>query len=139
MGRVLCITGTGTEAGKTAVSLSVLLWAKKAGIRAAYVKLIQCGSRLPKPEPFMGDAEWIAAAVPSTEANALYSFPDPVSPHLASEKTGAWIDPDWMMERVEETTHRNDLLIIEGAGGAATPFSRNGFSLAEAAAKGTGN
>ena len=136
MSRILCVTGTGTEAGKTAVSLAMLLWAKSAGIRAAYVKLVQCGSRLPSGEPFQGDAEWIAAALPGTEASALYSFPDPVSPHLAAEKAGAWMDPGWIFEKVEEAAHRNDLLIIEGAGGAATPFLRDGFSLADAATRG---
>jgi dethiobiotin synthase len=136
MSRILCVTGTGTEVGKTSVSLAALLWAREQGIRAAYLKLVQCGSRAPHDESFQGDADWIEAAQPGDfSASAIYSFPDPASPHLAAEKSGAWIDPEWILEQTTAAAGRCDLLIVEGSGGAATPLTREGFSLAELAAR----
>ncbi len=137
MSRILCVTGTGTETGKTALSLAILLWARSRGFRAAYLKLVQCGSRLSAGEPFQGDADWIEAAIPGVfSPAAIYTFPDPVSPHLAAERAGAWIDPDWILEQAETAARRCDFLVIEGAGGAASPFTRDGLSLADLAARG---
>jgi dethiobiotin synthetase len=139
MSRILCITGTGTDIGKTGLSLSVLAWARARGLKAAYLKPVQCGTREGAPAgSFFGDAEWIQAAIPEgiSEAAAVYSFADAVSPHLAAERADVWIDPDWIVEQAEAAARRCDLLVIEGAGGAAVPLNRDGLSLAEVAAKG---
>ena len=130
MPRILFITGTGTDIGKTGLSLSVLLWARAKGLKAAYLKPVQCG--LP------GGTEWLEAAIPGelSEASTIYTFADAVSPHLASERAGVWIDPDWIVEQAEAASRRCDLLVIEGAGGAAVPLNRDGLSLCDVAAKG---
>ncbi len=136
MSRVLCITGTGTDIGKTALSLAVLLWARARGLRAGYVKPVQCGSRRPD-DPDFGDSEWIREGFPeAVSAEAVYAFPDAVSPHLASERANVWIDPDWILEQVATAARRCDLLVVEGAGGAAVPLNRDGLSLADVAARG---
>ncbi len=137
MGRILCVTGTGTDIGKTAFSLALLLWAREKRLNAGYIKVVQCGSRLPHSEPFQGDAEWINAAVPDNfECSALYNFTDAVSPHLAAERAGAWLDSEWILDRVDSASRRLDFLVVEGAGGVATPYSREGLSLADIAAQG---
>jgi dethiobiotin synthetase len=145
MSRILCITGTGTEIGKTGLSLSVLLWARSKGLKVGYLKPVQCGSREGAPpvytlgaNTFFGDSEWIQAAIPGevSDAAAVYTFADPVSPHLAAERAGVWIDPEWILEQVEVASRRCDLLVIEGAGGAAVPFNRDGLCLADLAAQG---
>jgi dethiobiotin synthetase len=137
MSRILCVTGTGTEVGKTAVSLAALLWGREMGLRPGYLKLVQCGSRESSgpEEGFQGDADWIEAAQPGAFlTSAIYTFQDPVSPHLAAEKAGAWIDPEWVYDQVRAASARCDLLVVEGAGGAASPFTREGLSLSEVAA-----
>jgi dethiobiotin synthetase len=139
MSRILCITGTGTDIGKTALSLAVLAWARSRRLRPGYLKPVQCGSRDGGPAgAFFGDAEWISAALGGqiAEASAVYTFADPVSPHLAAERAGAWIDPDWILEQADAASRRCDLLVIEGAGGAAVPLNREGLSLADVAARG---
>lgn len=145
MSRILCITGTGTDIGKTGLSLSVLLWARSKGLKAAYLKPVQCGSREGAPlgphpgtRSFFGDSEWIEAAIPGqlSGASAVYTFSDPVSPHLAAERARVWIDPDWIVEQAEAASRRCDLLVVEGAGGAAVPLNRDGLSLADVAVKG---
>jgi dethiobiotin synthetase len=134
MTRSLFITGTGTDIGKTVLSLTTLLWARSRGLSVAYVKPVQCGSR--KPGLQFGDADWVSAAWPDIRAvSSVYTFPDPVSPHLAVEKSGGWIDPAWMIEQTELAGRSADLLVIEGAGGAAVPLNREGLSMADVAAQ----
>jgi dethiobiotin synthetase len=133
MTRTLFITGTGTDIGKTGLSLTVLLWAHARGLNVGYLKPVQCGSGR-QGESF-GDADWIAEAWPDIpEAFAVYSFPDAVSPHLAAERAGVWIDAEWIVDQAAVAARRHDLLIIEGAGGAAVPLNRDGLSLANIAA-----
>lgn len=130
MSRILFVTGTGTGIGKTALSLAVLLWARTRGLKMAYLKPVQCGSRR-ATGPLFGDAEWVHAGCPEvSESGAVYTFDDPVSPHLAAERTGVWIDAGWIAEQAEIAARRCDLLVVEGAGGAAVPLNRDGLSLA---------
>lgn len=138
MSRILCITGTGTDIGKTALSLAVLAWARARGLRPGYLKPVQCGRRDGATgDAFFGDAEWISAALGGLpEASAVYTFADPVSPHLAAERAGAWVDPEWVLEQVDAAARRCDLLVVEGAGGSAVPLNREGLSLADIAARG---
>jgi dethiobiotin synthetase len=132
----LFITGTGTGIGKTALSLAVILWGRARGLRVAYLKPVQCGSHRAAGELY-GDADWMRDACPEvSEASAVYTFPDAVSPHLASERAGVWIDADWIVEQAASAARRCDLLVIEGSGGAAVPLNRDGLSLADAAAAG---
>jgi dethiobiotin synthetase len=59
-----------------------------------------------------------------------------VSPHLAAERAGAWIDAEWIAEQAAAAARRVDLLVVEGAGGAAVPLNREGLSLADVASSG---
>lgn len=137
MARTLFLTGTGTDIGKTVSSMAVLLWARARGLKAAYLKPVQCGSRDDAPAgTFVGDADWLQTALGDDlpEAGSIYSFADPVSPHLAAERAGAWIDPEWLVSQAELMARRCDLLVIEGAGGSAVPLNRDGLCLADIAA-----
>src|SRR5690606_30972663 len=95
----------------------------------------QCGPRDASLSATSGDAEWIQAACPEvSEAGAVYTFPDAVSPHLASERAAVWIDAEWIVEQAAIAARRCDFLVVEGAGGAAVPLNRDGLSLADIAA-----
>lgn len=134
MTRRLFITGTGTDIGKSVLSLSVLLWARSRGLSVAYVKPVQCGSR--RPDIQFGDADWIAAAWPDIRnTSEICMFPEAVSPHLAAERAGSWIDAAWLIERTEAAGQGCDLVVIEGAGGAAVPLTREGVTMADVAAQ----
>jgi dethiobiotin synthetase len=133
MTRTIFITGTGTDIGKSVLSLATLLWARSRGLTVAYVKPVQCGSR--KLGQVFGDADWVGAAWPDLrDVGAVYTFPDAVSPHLAVERAGGWIDPAWIIEQAEVVGRRCDLLVLEGAGGAAVPLNREGLTMADVAA-----
>ena len=60
MGKTIFITGTGTDVGKTALSLALLLWAGARGLRTAYCKPVQCGGFPLGDPPVMGGDETCA-------------------------------------------------------------------------------
>lgn len=131
MGRILFVTGTGTDVGKTALSLAVLLWARVRGLEAAYLKPVQCGT-YPVGDPPCegGDADWIRSLSAGTPAYVTYALRMPASPHLAAEREGVAIDPAALREDARARAAGRDLLVLEGAGGAAVPLDRAGTTLA---------
>lgn len=137
MARSILITGTGTDVGKTALALSVLCWAGRKGLKAAYHKPVQCGDfPFGNPPTPHSDADWIRALLPfPVEAHVTYRFPSPVSPHLASEREGVLIRSDRIFQELEVLGEERDLVVIEGAGGAAVPLDRHGLSMAMLAAE----
>jgi len=122
MGRILFITGTGTDVGKTALSLAVLLWAKHRGLNAAYLKPVQCGNfPFGNPPREGGDADWIRTLSGGMPAYVTCALPLAASPHLAAEREGILIDPARLRREAETHAAARDLLILEGAGGAGGP------------------
>ncbi|HLP42004.1 MAG TPA: dethiobiotin synthase, partial [Fibrobacteria bacterium] len=122
---------TGTEVGKSALALGVLAWARDRGLGTTYCKPVQCGD-FPFGEPPAphGDAEWMRALFPApVNTHVIHRFRSPVSPHLAAERERTAIDLERVRREVETLVHQNDLLVVEGAGGAAAPLDRKGSSL----------
>ncbi len=134
MGRILFVTGTGTDVGKTALSLALLLLARGRGLRAAYLKPVQCGTFPFGDTPQEGgDADWIRALSGSEAAYVTCKLRLAASPHLAAEREGLAIDPAVLRLDAEAKAAACDLLILEGAGGAAVPLDRSGTTLAHLA------
>lgn len=136
MGKILFILGTGTDVGKTGLSLAVALWAHARGLSAAYHKPVQCGEQaFGNPLHSGGDAEWLAAVSGGTiPAYVTYRLRLAASPHLAAEREGVSLDPARILADLEGLAQTNDLVLCEGAGGAAVPMDRSGTSLAGLAA-----
>ncbi|MFP4658037.1 MAG: dethiobiotin synthase [Desulfonatronovibrionaceae bacterium] len=110
------ITGTDTGVGKTVVA--GMLAAAGAG---CYWKPIQTGSDLET------DSAWVkrVCGVPRQRIYPeTYSFPEPVSPHLAAKWAGQRIDPlkvNW--------PESSEQVIAEGAGGIMVPLNEKEFML----------
>lgn len=137
MGSALFITGTGTDVGKTAVSLAVGLWARKRGLRAAYHKPVQCGTfAFGNPAVEGGDPEWFRSLCgDGIPTHVTYRLRLAASPHLAAEREGIVLDSERIRSDAEALRDGCDLLILEGAGGAAVPLDRTGSTLADLAAR----
>jgi dethiobiotin synthetase len=134
MGRILFVTGTGTDVGKTSLSLAALLWARARGLKAAYLKPVQCGTYpVGDPPREGGDADRIRAAAGGIPAYVTYALRMPASPHLAAEREGLRIDPSRLRADAEAKAAGADLLVCEGAGGPAVPLDRGGATLASLA------
>ena len=137
MGRILFITGTGTDIGKTALSLAVVLWARGRGLRAAYHKPVQCGTfAFGEPPVQGGDADWLARmAGGAPTAHVTYALRMAASPHLAAESEGVPLSPAVIRDDMRSLARSHDLVVCEGAGGAAVPLDRQGATLASLAAE----
>lgn len=137
MGKTLFVTGTGTDVGKTALSLAVLLWAKSRGLKAGYLKPIQCGTfDFGTPPNPIDDAAWVRHfAGEDTGTHVTYRLRMAASPHLAAERENRTIDSQHIVTEIELQKSLFDLLLVEGSGGAAVPINRQGLTLASLAAK----
>jgi dethiobiotin synthetase len=104
------VTGTDTEIGKT-----VFAAALAGALRAHYWKPVQAGL------DDGGDRERVAALSGLPAANILpeaYRLTTPCSPHEAALRDGIAIDPARLMPPAVRP------LVIEGAGGALVPLTR---------------
>jgi dethiobiotin synthetase len=130
MGRILFITGTGTDVGKTALSLAVLFWARARGLRVAYLKPVQCGTfAFGDPPRDGGDADWIRELSGGGPAYVTCALRLAASPHLAAEREGIAVGFETLRADAAAKAADADLLILEGAGGAAVPLDRRGTTL----------
>ena len=131
MGKILFITGTGTDVGKSTVSLAVSLWARSRSLGVAYCKPVQCGTfPFGDPPSPHGDAEWVQAKSPGLSVRVTYRYENPVSPHLAAEWEETPITPERIRADLHDLKKSHDLVVLEGVGGAAVPLDRRGTSLA---------
>jgi dethiobiotin synthetase len=118
----IVITSTGTDVGKTVFSAGLC-----ALIGADYWKPLQSGlaGNLPNmaprtdaiPTPASDRAEVVRLSGARTHLEA-YMLRDALSPHRAAELEGVTIDADRL------TSPDADHLVIEGAGGALVPVTR---------------
>lgn len=136
MGRILFILGTGTDVGKTGLSLAAALWARARGISVAYHKPVQCGdTAFGDPPRRGGDADWLAhvsgADIPR---HVTYALRLAASPHLAAERESVRIEPARLASDLDALAAEHELVLCEGAGGAAVPLDRAGGTLAGLAA-----
>jgi dethiobiotin synthetase len=69
------------------------------------------------------------------EAHVTYRLRLAASPHLAAEREGLRLDPSRIGGDIDSLAGSHDLVLVEGAGGAAVPFDRNGATLAALAAE----
>ena len=137
MRKTIFITGTGTDIGKTAASLALSIWGLQFGLRVAYYKPVQCGTfTFGNPPQPMDDALYVQNfAGEKLHTEVTYTLSSPLSPHLAAEKDQVEIDLKKIVARIKEFESEKefDLVIVEGAGGAAVPFNRKGEGLVEIA------
>ena len=126
MSRIIFVTGTGTDVGKTIVTRGIVRALFNRGVGLAAVKPVESG--VPTVDgalqPLDGNA-LIAAQkqTRSLERTCRYMFAAPVSPHLAARMEGQVIDPVEIHGFLEREAADCDVLIAEGAGGLLVPLN----------------
>jgi dethiobiotin synthetase len=118
-GRLVLVTGTGTEIGKTHFSDALLRAFTALGVRAAGLKPVESGVT----EGADTDAARLARASAFHVKHPAYSFPQPVSPHLAARADGRTIDLDRVRDWVDTARGDADLTLVELAGGLFSPLT----------------
>ena len=122
------IAGTGTDVGKTVVTAGILRSLVKQGIKAAPMKPIQSGAEKIGDKLVAPDLQFClktAGLAPSDEDLALmnpYCYEPACSPHLAARLAGEFPNYDKIMDAAEALVEKNDVLLVEGAGGIMVPL-----------------
>jgi dethiobiotin synthetase len=128
--RILVITGTGTEVGKTVTTAAVAAAALAAGRSVAVLKAAQTGVRPDEP----GDAAEVARLAGAVTTAELARYPDPLAPGTAARRAGMTpVRPQDVAEAAAKLATDHDLVLVEGAGGLLVRFDPAGGTLADAA------
>ena len=138
--RMLAVTGTDTEIGKTVVTMSLAVRARALGLRVAAMKPIESGISargLPQraagalevtERGLMSDAEQLARAAGAEDHLDMVGpivLAEPLAPMMAASRAGVTIDLGLLDRARESLSHNRDLLLIEGAGGILAPIQRD--------------
>lgn len=130
------VTGTGTEVGKTVVSAVIAHMASTEGRSVKVFKPAVSGldelADLQGREPswaeakLLGDHQLLRLAAGSDQTDdeiSPYRFGPAVSPHLASEMTGEWVEKEMIENRATEAMADCDTFVCEGVGGFLVPLT----------------
>jgi dethiobiotin synthetase len=119
--RVVAVSGTGTNVGKTHVACALTALFAESG-PACGVKPYESGH----PGPLGADQEALAAASTHTATSLgfpLRCFPVPVAPPAAARAAGAAVDVDAFVQRFQALrASYTGTLVLELAGGLFSPF-----------------
>jgi len=130
--RVVLVTGTGTEVGKTVVVAALAAAQRAAGHRVALVKPVQTG--LVTGEP--GDVHEAGrlAGVEADDLHELVRLPDPLAPDTAARLRGLGLPAVAdHAESVRALAASRDVVVVEGSGGLLVRLDLDGGNLADLA------
>jgi dethiobiotin synthetase len=132
--KVLFITGTDTDIGKTLIATGLLEAANSQGKKTAAIKPVAAGCIDTGEGPQNEDALMLQAAA-STELSYQQVNPvaldEPMAPHIAAKEQGKRLSADRLTGFCRGITMLPvDLVVIEGAGGWRVPIN-NRESMAE--------
>lgn len=113
-GRVLFVTGTSTDVGKTIVTAALAAAADEAGLGVGVCKPAQTGVGAGEP----GDLAIVAHLAGVTDIVECARYPEPLAPETAAHRAGLpALDLMTVVESVAALTSMHELTIVEGAGG----------------------
>ncbi|MGB9712881.1 MAG: dethiobiotin synthase [Dissulfurimicrobium sp.] len=123
---IIFITGTDTDIGKTFAASLLARSFLDRGLAVKVQKWVSTGRRAYSDDlafiySFIGEKDLPKAG--SFESPYCLSFP--ASPHLAAETEGVSIEKKHLIKTSRSLAAQCDILIIEGAGGALVPLSRD--------------
>ncbi len=128
--RVLVVTGTDTDVGKTVVTAAVVATLAGAGLAVAAYKPTQTGVA-PGETGDMGEVERLTGAR-TAEGTRLLA---PMAPRPAAQLEGATLPTlEHHLEAIADLSDRHDVVVVEGAGGLLVELTDAGETLADLAA-----
>ncbi|WP_232677959.1 dethiobiotin synthase [Nocardioides sp. R-C-SC26] len=127
--RVVVVTGTSTEVGKTIATAALAVNEAASGARVCVVKPVQTG--VVDGEP--GDAD-VVAALAGVDTIEFARLPDPLAPDTAARRVGVTLPSvGEIAERITDLSARYDVVLVEGAGGLLVRIDSGGQTLADLA------
>ena len=131
MQRVLFVTGTDTDVGKTIVTAGLLRGLRARGIDAVSMKPVQTGAeridgRLVAPDLLVHwDAASLAPDLAEQALMAPYLYEPACSPHLAGRMAGAYPDIVHIVSCAQALLDSHQALLMEGADGLMAPLDES--------------
>lgn len=130
MTRVVVVTGTGTDVGKTVVTAALAAVAVAAGQRVLVVKPVQTGIAGGDP----GDADEVAR-LSGAETATWAVLDEPLAPETAARRAGVTLPTVAAhAAAVREVAVSYDVVVVEGAGGLLVRLDSDGATLLDLAA-----
>jgi dethiobiotin synthase len=112
--RIVVVTGTGTDVGKTIAVAALAASARANGLSVGVCKPAQTGIAPGEP----GDLAVVAALAGDVPTREPARYPEPLAPETAARRAGlAFVTSDDVRSAVADLAHTCDLVIVEGAGG----------------------
>lgn len=125
MGKGIFITGTDTGVGKTLVACGLAALLRAWGYRVGVMKPAETGCAERDGKLFPEDAASLKSASGSEEPLETicpYRFPEPLAPSMAAARASVEIDIAQIQSRYREISEKNDITLVEGAGGLLVPI-----------------
>lgn len=134
MKKGILITGTDTNVGKTYIACGLIETAISERIKLAVMKPVETGCKRFKNKLIPLDAIKLMKTAKMQNINEvnLYRFYSPVAPYVAQKLENKRININRIKDVYNTFLMRNDLVIVEGAGGLLVPIKKN-FSYADLA------
>ncbi len=131
MTRMLVVTGTDTDVGKTVVSAAISAVARDRGLNVAGVKPVQTGTEPGAP----GDLEVIRRLSGVEDLHELARLNEPLAPATAASRAGVTLPTVADMAEAILGLAGRDLVLVEGAGGLLVEIDSRGGTIADLAAR----
>ncbi|MBO9482094.1 dethiobiotin synthase [Salinisphaera sp. G21_0] len=127
MGKTYFVTGTDTDVGKTVVSCGLLEAARLKGLTTLALKPVSAGCQHTENGLRNDDAlalmEAMTLVLPYEQVNPLALAPA-IAPHIAAQEAGVRMTLDRLVGYSRGALmQKNDLALIEGAGGWRVPLN----------------
>jgi adenosylmethionine-8-amino-7-oxononanoate transaminase/dethiobiotin synthase len=122
------VTGVDTAVGKTVVAGALSAALRRRGLRVGVMKPVQTGSSRAEDGGLSGDALFLvrwSGCESSPDVVNPYYFREPISPYHAAMNEGVELEPVKIVSAYRELSANHDIVIVEGAGGILTPFTRD--------------
>lgn len=129
-GRVVVVTGTGTEVGKTVVTATLAACYAASGMRVAASKPAQTGVGPGEP----GDLDVVRVLGRVETLLEPVRLPEPLAPDTAARRAGIPLPPvATTAARVVELAGTYDVVLVEGAGGLLVRLDEDAGTIADLA------
>jgi len=137
----LLVTGTDTGIGKTWTTVRIIEALRAAGEDVFAVKPVETGCTVETDGGLVGaDINEIAGALGLSKGDSSYKdlyfklYQSPVAPSVAVKREGQKLEWSELVAWVSDTIKKQELLLVEGAGGLLVPIV-DGKTYAELAAE----
>ncbi len=125
--RSVFITGTDTGIGKTRISCALLLAARRRPLKAYGMKPVASGCVFKEGQWHSEDADLLRAysTTPTPDLALMnpYALEEPIAPQIAARHAGVSIELERLQAAHQALSYSANLLVVEGVGGWAVPFS----------------